>query len=473
MNKRTRNLLILAGALLCICGVIVVENAVTRHVDTISTIDEIVLQTDVDALTEVSWTKDDASLTFLRTEEGWKNSEDEAFPVNQMTLAGLLDHLKEVHACFVIEDVEDFGQYGLDEPQGTITLKTADSETTVSLGAYSTMDSNRYISIGDGKVYLIEDDLLDALSTERDDFMQHSEIPSISSVEQLTVSGNTTLNAVHDEDGVYTYTDAYHYYDVQNGVYEPLKDALVSSYTSNLLGLELRDYVTYNATAEDLETYALNEPAYTITLSGTDSDENAVFFTLDVGTVETPAEDEDSEPTTTAYARLNGSSIIYLLSAEQYQAVSACSFDELRPPEVFSLDWDIVTKITGKVDGTEICIEKGFPEKEEEDSDESSDEDAEPVFVLNGKEASVLSLKNAVNSLEITKYTEEKHGSSLELSLTIVQDNEVTPTLDLSVYTCDGSECLVVLNGTTLGRISRSQMVDLREALICLDLNNA
>ena len=42
--------------------------------------------------------------------------------------------------AFEIEDVDDYGQYGLDDPECTITLETDDETYEISLGDYSTMD---------------------------------------------------------------------------------------------------------------------------------------------------------------------------------------------------------------------------------------------------------------------------------------------------------------------------------------------
>ena len=41
---------------------------------------------------------------------------------------------KEFGVAFEIEDVDDYGQYGLDDPECTITLETDDETYEISLG---------------------------------------------------------------------------------------------------------------------------------------------------------------------------------------------------------------------------------------------------------------------------------------------------------------------------------------------------
>ena len=63
-------------------------------------------------------------------------------------MSDFLSHFESVHASFVIEDVEDFAQYGLDDPSCTVTLTSADGSTVFQMGDYSTMDEKRYVTLG-------------------------------------------------------------------------------------------------------------------------------------------------------------------------------------------------------------------------------------------------------------------------------------------------------------------------------------
>src|SRR5699024_2614829 len=145
------------------------------------------------ALTEVSWTKDGTSLTFTQTDDTWSDASDAAFPVDQDKMTEVLEHFESVHASFIIEDVEDFGQYGLDTPSCTITFTSADGVTTLQMGDYSAMDEKRYLTLGDGTVYLIDDDLEQYIATDRDDLMRQDNIPDYDTLDGLTATGETAF----------------------------------------------------------------------------------------------------------------------------------------------------------------------------------------------------------------------------------------------------------------------------------------
>ncbi len=501
--KRKKSLIILIAVVAVLCCVIIIEQAVTRHVDSINTTDEIILSVEQDSLTSVTWTYEEETLTFDRTDGTWYDSDDAEFPVDQDIMEDFLSWFEEVHATFIIEDVEDYSQYGLEEPQCTITLTTEDGETTVSVGNYSTMDEQRYIDIGDGKVYLVEEDILESVTTDRDEFMQHDETPSIVTLDTLTASGEVQLNAVYDEEGKYSYTDSYNYYQVEDdGTYLTLDDSLVESYLSSLDSLSLTNYVTYTASSEDLSEYGLDDPAYTITVTGTveveteeeeteESDEDSeeteeteeeteeaevetedVEFIIYIGVITEEAEDEDEEDTITAYARVGDSEIIYQLDESDYEALIAVSYDDLRPTDVLSLDWDNVTGISFTVDDEAYEIDvMDAQEYAETYGTDDEDEELEGYFYfINEQEIDLDDVMDAVEELSIDSFTDEADVDTLEMSMTFTLSDEDYPSVEMDIYRYDGESCLVVIDGNPVGYVSRSLMVELRECLTSIAL---
>ncbi|MCC8162001.1 MAG: DUF4340 domain-containing protein [Lachnospiraceae bacterium] len=512
--RRRRNLIILSVVFFALCGAALLAQSITEHVDSVNTTDEIILTLEQDELTSVSWEYEEDSLEFEKTDDIWYNTGDEDFPVNQDTLAEFLEHFEEVHACFIIEDVEDYSQYGLEEPQCTITLTTEDGDTVVSLGSYSTIDEQRYISIGDDTVYLIEDDLLEYVTTDRDEYMQHDDIPEIEALVELTVAGDATLDAVYDKEGVYSYTQNYNYYNVENGNYSVLDDDRVEDYLSALTTLSLTDYVTYTASSEDLSEYGLDDPDYTITLTAemavmdeedeeetTEEDTSAAEeaeeddaietetkeYVLYIGTVVTDEENEDgvTEVITLAYARVGDSEIIYQLTDEDYETLSANSYDSLRPRAVLSPDWESVTGVSFTMnDATyevstmtrgewnelqEAAAEDSGEGEDTEAEDEDIDED-EIIYLLSEQEIDFDTVMNAANALEIDSFTSEESSSTQELSMTVYLDSENYPSVTITIYQYDGESFLVYLDGEQVGLMERSLMVDLREAVTSIVL---
>ncbi len=497
--KRKRNLIIMAVVLLALCVIIVVENLVTEHVDSINTTDEIILSVDVGEVTAVSWTYDDESLNFTNTDGTWYDSDDTDFPVLQSEIEEFLGYFEEVHATFIIDDVSNYSQYGLDEPECTVTITDADSDITISMGDYSTMDEQRYISIGDGKVYLIADDLLEYVVTDRDEFMQQDELPSVDTVESLTISGEEDLNIVYDEDGEYLYTDDYDYYLVADEEYLALDSGEVKDCISELSYITLTDYVTYTASSDDLSEYGLDSPACTVEVTGTTEVENedgeteteTVSYVLYMGIVYDDSEDsddsddtdEDEEASYTVYIRLDDSEIIYTMEEDRYETFANATYDSLRPDEVLSLDWDDVTGMTISFDGDtydfEVMLSSEYEGTDVSDSDdadtddETSDEDDELVYLLDGEEVEFDEIMSAVNSLKYNSFSDEESDDDAELSFTVYLENDNYPSVSVDIYQYDGNSSIVAVDGETVGYIDRSDMVDLREAVTSIVLGSA
>ena len=113
--------------ILILLGVLVVALAVTFGVsryqeaqEKIAASDEIILEIPTEDVTALSWVTDDASFSFHR-DGTWSYDDDKAFPVSEEKMEELLSPFASLGAAFIIEDVEDFDQYGLEEPTCTIT----------------------------------------------------------------------------------------------------------------------------------------------------------------------------------------------------------------------------------------------------------------------------------------------------------------------------------------------------------------
>ena len=89
----------------------------------------------------------------------------------------------------IIRKVQNYGQYGLDSPECTIEIKTQDKDYKIQLGGYSKMDSERYVSIGDGNVYLAKNDPLDYFNITLDDIIDHDTTPAFNNVEEIEFTG--------------------------------------------------------------------------------------------------------------------------------------------------------------------------------------------------------------------------------------------------------------------------------------------
>ena len=442
--KRQKNLLILLGVLAGLCAVILLVTGVQKHIDKITTVDKDIVDMDTDSVTKISWTSGGKTLTYEKTDDVWQQSDDAAFPVDQEKLQELLQRFAPLNAGFEIGDVQDYGQYGLDSPEVTVTLTTADGDTVVKFGSYSTMDSKRYVTLGDGAVYLISDDVASELSTDRDKYLCADSVPAYDTITSITAAGKTTFTVQYLPDATPLYTDTYDYYAVDGDSYTALSTQKIKDFLSDMAALPTDDYATYRASQENLADYGMDTPTVTYTVQYT-QDKTDGSFTLALG-----------KKGDACYARMNDSEIIFKLTEEEYNDLTATGADALRPDEALSLDWDAVKSMAFTVDGATYTVEhKG------------------DTFTINGDEVDFDAVKQAVDGLKISEYNRETTDKKQELAFTVTLDNKEHPELTVTIQQYDGENCLVTLNGTTLGFASRSNVVSLTEAVNAITLGLA
>lgn len=153
--KRSKKIYILLGVLVAACIATISIRRIEEHKEKIRNSDEIIMTVPVDTVKTLSWKNETTSLSFHKDEK-WIYDEDEAFPADEEKINELLKLFEEFGASFIIEEVEDYGQYGLDDPKCTIKLSTEEQSYEVKVGDFSAMDYERYVSIGDGNVYLVK-----------------------------------------------------------------------------------------------------------------------------------------------------------------------------------------------------------------------------------------------------------------------------------------------------------------------------
>ncbi len=455
--KRTKTLAILGIVLVAMCAAIAIVKGVEQHIDSINTIDEEIVTLDTTTISEVSWEYGEASLDFVKTDDVWISTDDETFPVDQDYMYDFLDNFSSVHASFIIDDVEDYDQYGLETPEATLTFTFEDEETealTISFGAFSTMDSKRYISIGNGSVYLIDDDLLEYVSTDRDDFILNDVMESFDQVTKFDVAGDNNVTICFDDENNYTYTDSYNYYLVENGNYRALSGSYAKAYINLIKNMSFTDYATYNASTSDLSEYGLDNPSLTCTIEGKVTEDDATVVKTVTVYVGVTGEDE----TRAAYARMGDSEIIYNISTDDYDSLLNGGYDNLRPSEVISANGDYISSVNVTFEGTVYTI-----------NIVESDDDIK--YTVNDYEVDITDVMSNIQALTLSEVTDEATLGDLEFTFTINQDFNGYDTLTASMYRYDGDSVVVTFNGETIGLMDRSYMVDLRESVTKMILN--
>jgi len=461
MQRRKKiYILLVVLALSCLAAIL------TKHVrelkETIHTTDAVIVAVPRDTVESLSWKYDSTSLAFHK-DGNWLWDDDASFPVNEEKINDLLSCFESLKAAFVIEDVEDLSQYGLNKPVCTISL-VADGKTyDIVLGDYSAMDSQRYVSIGDGNVYLVENDPFDSYEIVLSDTILNDKVPSFGNVSELSFSGveNYTIGYSESSDASYCSSDVY--FTEKDGSTVPLDTYRVEDYYASLTLLSLTDYVSYNVTDEELAAWGLDEPALTVSLTYTPDGEEEQSFVIHFGQnaeelakkTKAEAAGESYSGSVSAYARIGDSPLVYEITSQKYSNIIACGYDDLRHKELLTADFETVSAVDITLDGVTYTLTSAPGEGD----------DAEPVFSYNGNETDITDLRSKLKAVSVTEFTSDEPGGKEEISLVFHLNNSSFPEVTVSIYRQDGSSCLAVLDGQTLGLVSRSKVVDLIEAV--------
>lgn len=491
--KRYKRLLILAAILVAACVATFALTQYEEKQEQIRTSDEIILQIPKDTFQSVSWEySGGGSLAFNKTEDGWKYQDDEAFPVSEEKVLDILEHFEEYGVTFVITDVTDYSQYGLDEPEATLHLATEERNYDIKMGAFSKMDEQRYIDIGDGNVYLVGEDPMDYISASLSDMILHDDTPGFEKVVDITFSGSENYTIVRTDESTDTYNPEDDiYFTERNGKTVPLDTGKVRQYLNTVTSLDLLEYVTYNATEEELKTYGLDEPMLSVTVNYTytDEDENEISDTCVFHISENPEERAEADKqiaegntagTVTKYVRIGNSQIVYTMDDTDFAILKAAGYDDLRHGEVFWADFDTVNRIDVVLEGNEHILVSERNEDEErvwyygEDALTSSEETTEATEETEAEEKETLDISGieaALLNLTADSYTDELPSEQEEIGLTLHLDNENFPTVEVRLYRYDGSACLAVVDGESVSLVTRSSVMELVEAVQAIVLN--
>ncbi|MDB7816485.1 DUF4340 domain-containing protein [Intestinimonas butyriciproducens] len=462
--------MILLGLLLAACAATLGVIRYEEHKEVIRNSDAIVLEIDSDAVQTLSWEYGAETLAFHK-EDTWLYDGDAAFPVDEEKIQERLELFRAFGVSFIIEDVEDYGQYGLDKPICTIRLSTADETWEILLGNYSSMDSQRYVSVGDGNVYLVQNDPLDYFDAGLSDMIDHDETPDFDKVTGIRFAGTESYSITYEEDSGNTYCEEDVYFAERAGSLLPLDTSRVDAYLQKISGLSLTDYVTYNATAEELEACGLDTPELTVTVDYTYEDEarNEITQTFALQISRDPEEQKAAEEASdqeegtaeeeiTAYARVGDSRIVYRITANEYKALMDASYDALRHLEVLSADFSDVTQLDISLEGAAYSI-----------TAEGSGDGRTYSYL--GEELEIGDLQSALESLKAESFTDERPTQKKEIGLTVHLDNENYPEVRIELYRYDGTNCLAVVDGTPVSLVARADVVDLIEAVNEIVLN--
>lgn len=251
---------------------------------------------DMSDITSIQYTNGTDTMSFIKEGGTWYSESDKEFPLQQSSLKTMAETFGTLSANRELTDGDTLADYGLEEPQYTITLKDADGEQqNIYIGNVAGEDY--YMTVGDKeKIYTVDYSVVNAMNFDLDSMLQKDTFPSIGAdnIKKVTITkvGETTE------------------YDADNS--DQSDD--ITAIGGGLGAAYFVDCVDYSVQADELAQYGLDEAQRTtVTVVYTDSDDKEQTFILYVG-----GRDESDAYN---YVQMDGSKMVNTMTKETVNSI--------------------------------------------------------------------------------------------------------------------------------------------------------
>lgn len=456
--KRTKKLLLLLGILVLLTGATFAARLITpdenSSTDTEADIKFTVLTIESDMVESLSWTYENETLCFTYSEDTWSYDADSSFPLNKSYIDSMLSSISSIEASKMIEDIEDYSQYGLDEPECRITIGYGNGYELL-IGDTSALDNLRYLSIGDGNVYLVDNSILSAFSYGLYDILQEEELPDVSfGITDIAINSETqSLFIEYLADSGLAYSDDYVWFLKDGDTYLTLDTELTEALINEITSITFNDScIIYNAGNDELASYGFDSPMVSVSIKYTSEDGNAENFSLEFG----------NYSGSSCYARIGDSHMVYLIDAQISDTLMYTGYSSLQPDDVLLMDWSLVTSADIMLDNVKYSIHT----KEKTETDESGNESTSVIYTLKDSEIDFAGIQDALTTLCSTGYADNiiPERSAL-ISFTFYRSTDTFQEIKLTFYQYDSNSCLVSLNGESTVFVARDDVEAIIDAV--------
>ncbi len=289
--KKNKALLILLGVLIVLLAAYFALKAWNRQQAEKAEESDAVVVTQIDPaeIKAISYDMGDGERAFEKRDGTWIYTPDADFPLDQSVPETIAEDMGQLKADRELVDGDELADYGLEEPDYTVTLTEADG-TVTEIRFGNTVDDYYYVSLGEsGTVYTVPSSAADNLSQSLNDMAQFDDYPSIGSgnLKKVVITSGETSTV----------------YDSENE--EQSED--ISAIAGGLGTVALSEAADYSVADADRGNYGLdNASRTTVEVTYTEDNEDKTM-TLYIG-----GEDGDGS----RYVMIDDSRIVYLISDE-------------------------------------------------------------------------------------------------------------------------------------------------------------
>lgn len=246
----------------------------------------------------LSWSYGDRTISFSITDDAWVNREYPSYQIDRNAKKAITDEINEIHSRKVIEEPGDLAAFGLAQPRCTIVS----DGITIAIGDEIPMGNQVYLSMGDGKVHLVNGTILTPFTRSLEEMVTLESVPDLSSATAIQVTTQEeSFTLVKGSEGWYLDAE-------ETSVNQNIATGLFAH-------IKALDWLSCaDCTTPDLAEYGLDTPAaiYEITYEGGS-------YTVLLG-------DSTEEG---VYAMVQGGAMVYRMDATAGNAMIAMNLKDL------------------------------------------------------------------------------------------------------------------------------------------------
>ena len=402
MKKKRGLFIILAGVvLLCVliaCYIALVKvNSSEEETAEEETAQEEVAAIASDDISTLTFEAGDQTLTFQKGEDSWTLEGQKDFPVDASKVDNVASSLASIKADRTLTDVDDPGEYGLEDPVNVIEVVKTDGTTEkITVGDKNSSTGNTYICLNDdtSTVYTTGSDLGNTFSGGLYNYAESESYPTIT-------SSTISKIAVKKDSNSYTLTNngkssTGWYVEGSDKNKQEADSTQAGTLQSTVAGITFAGYYDYNCT--DWASYGLEKPKMTLTVDYTEEVEQDTTDSSENDSEANTDDTDDSGETTTQtvdrelvlyvgsvnetdgnyYVRLGDSGELHGISQESLETLlNGKAFDYWKT-SIDSMTISDLDHLDVTYEGTTYTLKRVVTEeKVEKDESEDTDDDAD------------------------------------------------------------------------------------------------
>ncbi len=137
---------------------------------------KLIKQFNPDDITSIEFPIDGNNITLCSKSGEWIISNDEDTPINQTAVSSIISKITTILAIREIGR-NSFSDYGLDSPSLTVSVTVDNEIINLIFGNEISHYNGYYFTLGDGNIYIVDDDLFNCFNIEMSELV---ELPKIS-----------------------------------------------------------------------------------------------------------------------------------------------------------------------------------------------------------------------------------------------------------------------------------------------------